>query len=135
MNLEITKEIVAKKLIYLNIHKSPGPELHPRVFKELAQELAEPLFLILKASLKLGKIPPAWKLASITPIYKNKGDKQCVENFRPVSLTSIACKLMESIIRDAMLNFLESSGSLSNKQFGFLGGRSTVIQLLQIMDK
>ena len=50
-------------------------------------------------------------------------------------MTSIACKLMESIIRDAMLNFLKSNGSLSNKQFGFLGGRSTVIQLLQIMDK
>ena len=77
LNLEITKEIVAKKLINLNIHKSPGPDkLHPRVFKELAQELAEPLFLILKSSLKLGKIPSAWKLASITPIYKNKGDKQ-----------------------------------------------------------
>ena len=42
---------------------------------------------------------------------------------------------MESIIRDAMLNFLKSNGSLSNKPFGFLGGRSTVIQLLQIMDK
>ena len=136
LNLEITKEIVAKKLINLNIHKSPGPDkLHPRVFKELAQELDEPLFLILKSSLKLGKIPSAWKLASITPIYKNKGDKQCAENFRPVSLTSIACKLMESMIRDAMLNFLKSNGSLSNKQFGFLGGRSTVIQLLQIMDK
>ena len=50
-------------------------------------------------------------------------------------LTSIACKLMESIIRDAVLNVLQSNGSLSNKQFGFLGGRSTVIQLLQIMDK
>ena len=136
LNLEITKEIVAKKLINLNIHKSPGPDkLHPRVFKELAQELAEPLFLILKSSLKLGKIPSAWKLASITPIYRNKGDKQCAENFRPVSLTSIACKLMESIIRDAMLNFLKYNGSLSNKQFGFRGGRSTVIQLLQIMDK
>ena len=123
-------------LINLNIHKSPGPDKsHPRVFKELAQELAEPLFLILKSSLKSGKIPSAWKLASITPIHKNTGDKQCAENFRPVSLTSIACKLMESIIRDAMLNFLKSNDSLLNKQYGFLGGRSTVIQLLQIMDK
>ena len=103
LNLEITKEIVAKRLINLNIHQSPGPDkLHPRVFKELAQELAEPLFLILKSSLKLGKIPSSWKLGSITPIYKNKGDKQCAENFRPVSLTSIACKLMETIIRDAL---------------------------------
>ena len=98
-----------KKLINLNIHKSPGPDkLHPKVFKELAQELGEPLFLILKSSLKLGKIPSAWKLASITPIYKNMGDKQCAEYFRPVSLTSIACKLMESIIRCLLTVFMIS---------------------------
>ena len=42
---------------------------------------------------------------------------------------------MESIVRDAMLDYLKSNGILTNKQFGLLSGRSTVLQLLMVMDK
>ena len=128
------KEIITKKLHDLNINKYPEPDnLHPKIFKELAQEIVEPIFIIFNLSIQLNKIPAGWKSASITPIYKNKGDKH--ENYRPVSLTSIACKTMESIVRDAMLDYLELNGIPTNKQFGFLSGRSTVLQLLMVMDK
>ena len=61
--------------------------------------------------------------------------KRDPENYRPVSLTSLVCKILESLVRDAMLNFLTANKTLTNKQFGFLCGRSTVLQLLKVIDR
>ena len=134
--INIKKEIIIKKLKNLDSNKSPGLDnLHPMIFKELAEVLAEPLFIIFTTSLVTGKLPQEWKMAKITAIYKNKGDKHSAENYRPISLTSIACKIMESIIRDDIMKYLSENNILTNRQFGFMGGRSTTTQLLQIMDK
>ena len=101
LNVKITKELIEIKLRGMNINKSPGPDLmHPRVIKEIAFAGIDPFYIIFDLSLKLGKIPSAWKRASVTPIYKNKGSKQEAGNYRPISLTCIACRMMESIIRD-----------------------------------
>ena len=109
--------------------------MHPRVMKELASVLVDPLYVIYDNSIKLGKVPTAWKLATVTPIFKNKGSKHDASSYRPISLTCIACRVMESIIRDSMMKYLRSNSLLSDKQFGFLGGRSTVLQLLTVVDK
>ena len=84
--------------------------------------------------MKTGKVPSAWKLGSISAIYKNKGSKHNVENYRPISLSSIACKILESIIRDSIMEYLKANKILSEKQFGFMRGRSTVLQLLKVVD-
>ena len=76
-----------------------------------------------------GIVPSDWKRANITPIYK-KDDKKDPENYCPVSLISILCKIMESIIKYHLLKHLKDNNILSNKQYGFLPGRSTVLQLL-----
>ena len=76
-----------------------------------------------------------WKLALISPIFKNKGDKQDPKNYRPVSLTSLACKILESFVKDVMINFLTANNILTNKQFGFHGGRSTESKLRKVIDK
>ena len=136
MKLDITKEIIHQKLLKLNANKSPGPDnIQPRVLKELASVLVEPLLIIFKLSLKTGKIPTTWKVATVTAIFKNKGDKHYAGNYRPISLTSIACKILESIIRDAVMKYLKDNKLISNKQFGFLGGRSTTLQLLTAMNE
>ena len=115
-----------KKFERLNVNKSPGQDnIHPRILKEITAVIVEPLFIIFKTSTKLSKIPSEWKLALISPIFKNKGDKRDPENYRPVSLTSLACKILESLVR-AMKDFLTENNILTNKQFGFLCGRSTV---------
>ena len=136
LKLEITKEAVRQELTKIKSNKSPGPDtMHPRVVKEMIDVLVSPFHLIFKLSVKLGTIPSAWKLTNVSAIYKNKGNKHSRENFRPISLTSIACKILELIMREAILAYLKDNSLLSDKQFGFLGGRSTVLQLLRVIDR
>jgi hypothetical protein len=71
-----------------------------------------------------GIVPDSWKVAIIKALFK-KGDKKLASNYRPVSLTSILCKLMEKIIRKRTTDHMNSFNLLSDKQFRFLGGRST----------
>ena len=97
-DIEFTPKIVKKKLDSLNCTKSPGPDkLHPRVLKELSSIIAKPLAIIFQKSYETGDLPYIWKVANVIPIFK-KGDRHSTANYRPVSLTSIICKVMGSII-------------------------------------
>ena len=92
-NISITTEDMENKLLKLNVNKSCGPDnLHPKILKELASELAYPLKLLFDKTLSEGRIPTKWKLAEVRPIFK-KGDKSTPGNYRPVSLTSVCCKI------------------------------------------
>ena len=133
-NIVINLSIGKKKLDSLNINKPPGPDkLHPRLLKELCEVLSYPLSLIFKKSVDTGKIPCEWKYANITALYK-KGDKKYAGNYRPVSLTSVVCKVLESIIRENINEHMKSNKLFSDKQFGFISGRSTVLQLIRVID-
>ena len=84
----------------LKPEKSPGTdELHPRLLKECASTLAKPLKMLFDLTMKTGVIPDDWKRAEIRPIYKKKGKKTDPSNYRPVSLTSVVCKVFEKIIK------------------------------------
>ena len=89
--------------------------------------------LIFKSSLDSGKLPSNWKRARVVPIFK-KGNVADPGNYRPISLTSIACKIMEKIIKNEMINFISENKLLYDDQFGFLPRKSTVLQLLLCMD-
>jgi len=109
-----TPEEVLQVLSKLNISKSPGPDgIHPRMLKELACELCEPLAIIFNTSMRQGKIPDDWKLADVTAVYK-KGDKCLSENYRPISLTCIACKVNEKIIRNNLEVYLKINKLITN---------------------
>ena len=124
-----------KKLKKLNVNKSPGPDgLHPKVLSELAHELAEPLTIIFTKSLQQETLPQAWKDAKVTPLYK-KGGKRKPGNYRPVSLTSIICKIMESIVRDQVVGHMASNNLFSDAQHGFISGRSCSTNLIAVLDK
>jgi len=83
------EEEVKNLLHHLNTHKSVGLDaIHPRVLKELAEEIAKTLSLIYQQSWLTGEVPDDWRITSVTPIYK-KGQKEDPKNYRPVSLTSV----------------------------------------------
>ena len=85
-------------------------------------------------SLSSGVLPCDWKLADVSPIFK-KGAKNLAENYRPISLTSIACRILEKIIKNNIMDHLTREKLLSPKQHGFVNGRSTVTQLLNYLDR
>ena len=132
--IAISKEKVLKKLNKLNPSKSSGPDnLHPRVLKEIGPAIADPLTLLFNNSLTLRQIPDQWKTAVITPIYK-KGKKSDPGNYRPVSLTCNICKIDESFIFDAIYEHMEQNNFFSNRQYGFIKFRNTVLQLIKVVN-
>ena len=77
--------------------------IHPRVLKECAKELAEPLTILFQTSLKESKTPMDWKEVIVTPIFK-KGKRHEVGNNRPISLTAVCFKIMEKVIEKQYFN-------------------------------
>ena len=73
-----------------------------------------------------------WKLANVTPLFK-KGDKSNPGDYRPISLTSVVCKLMESILRDKIVKFLEKNIIIRHSQHGFCNKRSSLTNLLDFL--
>ncbi len=130
----ITTEDVQKKLAALKPNKSPGPDgFHPMLFRELANEVAEPLRTIFQKCLDEGYVPQSWKDAHVTPIFK-KGKKSAPGNYRPVSLTSIVCKVMESLVRDKVVDHMRNHNLFTDYQHGFIHGRSCSTNLLSVLD-
>ena len=80
-----------------------------------------------------GILPDEWKTSTVSVLFK-KGKKDSIENYRPISLTCICCKIMESVVRDHVMEYFSVNNLFSNKQYGFIKGRSTVLQLLKVTD-
>ena len=103
------------------------------VLKECANEITPAITSIFQASLDTGKLPTDWTNANISPIYK-KGDKHAAENYRPVSLTSVTCKLLEHIICSHILKHTDRHRILSPLNHGFRAGHSCETQLLTTLE-
>ena len=80
------------------------------------------------------ELPQSWKQAHVSAIHK-KGPKGKADNYRPVSLTSIVGKIMEAIMRETMILHMQQHSLFTKYQFGFIPNRSTVLQLLTVLDK
>ena len=83
--------------------------------------------------METGTVPNDFKEAYISPIFK-KGSRNDPGNYRPVSVTSIPCKILESIIRDSMVNHLDIHKLIAKEQHGFVKGRSCLTNLLETLD-
>jgi len=93
-----------------------------------------PLQIIYNNILSTSLYPDIWKIANITPVFK-KGDKQLIENYRPISLLPICGKVLEKIIFNRLYNFLHANSLLTENQSGFRPGDSTTNQLLYFIDE
>jgi hypothetical protein len=110
-----------------------GDMVNPFVLKQCSASLAKPLEIIFRASLEQSVIPNEWSQANVTPLFK-KGIRTDPSNYRPISLTSIPCKVMERLIRDQIARFVVRNKLLSPSQHGFVKGRACVTNLLETVD-
>ena len=129
-NIIIESKGVEKLLSNLKTSKAVGPDIIPNiVLKTCASELSVGLGSIFQYSLDTGTLPMDWRDANISPVFK-KGDRHQAENYRPVSLTSISCKLLEHILCSHILKHFEQYNVLTQLNHGFRSGYSTETQLL-----
>lgn len=80
-----------------------------------------------------GKIPDDWYQAKITPISK-RDHGLSVDSYLPVSLTCMVCKIMEKLLRDDEVSYVDTNNLISEKQHGFVNKRPYITQLLDIAD-
>jgi len=134
-HIRISGKEVKKKIRGLRAEAAAGPdEIGPRILIELQDALSPALATVFQKSLDEGVVPQDWKEANVTPIFK-KGSKSSPGNYRPVSLTAVSCKVMESILRDAITDHLELNKLINNSQHGFRKNRSCATNLLEFLEK
>jgi len=92
-----------------------------------------PLTMIYQLSIESGECPSDWKVANVTPIHK-KGDRTDPSNYRPVSLTSQVCKILESLVRKGIIEHMNENYLMSEAQHGFREGRSCLTNLLETLE-
>ena len=134
---EITVEPagVEKLLRQLNPNKATGPDSIPaRFLKECSDALSPILTTLFRKTFEEGKLPRDWKEANVTAVFK-KGDRNLASNYRPVSLTSILCKVQEHIIVSNVMKHLDNFNILSDCQHGFRSKRSCETQLITLVQE
>ena len=133
-SINITSAIVRTKLNKLNSNKSPGHDKwHPHFLKELADAICLPLSTLFNKSLKEGA-HKSWIVAVITVIYK-KEVRSVPGNYRPISITSVVSKIMDSIVRDKIVAHMMKHNLPTNDQHGFVPGRDCITQLLLCLEE
>ena len=132
----ITTGGVKKLLDDLNVHKANGPDGIPaRILQETSNEIAKAMALLFKVSLTQSDIPNTSGEALISPLFKGgKKDRYKAENKRPISLTSISCKVLEHILHSNIMKHLENNNILTDLQHGFRKHRSCETQLIKTVN-
>ena len=127
--MSFSPDKVESLLSNLDSDSATGPDsISPHVLKACSTALAHPLSVLFTLSFAQGHLPSAWKSANITALHK-KGAKTGPCNYRPISLLPIISKVMESIIASDIKSFHFSNGLISDHQFGFRPGHSTLDML------
>ena len=128
--IKVNVKGVLKLLKDIKPHKATGPDNIPgRLLKEAAEELAPGLAHLFQISVDNGKIPLDWKSALVTRVFK-KGNHSIPANYRPISLMSIVCKILEHIIHTSVISHFERNNILTDCQHGFPKRRSCETQLI-----
>lgn len=123
---------IENELSKIQINKSTGPDDIPNwVLRDLAPVLAPPLASVFNASIREGFLPQIWKSANITPIPKVSMPQDITTDLRPISLTSVTMKVLESFVATWIWNSVK--GNIHNNQFGGIKNSSTTHALVSML--
>ena len=133
-DITITVEDITRAINEISPNSAPGPDKIPaRLLKECKTQLAPALVILWQKSIDSGQIPSELLQQTIIPIFK-KENKSLPSNYRPISLTSHLIKVFERVLRDKIIQHLETNSLISKHQHGFRKHRSTLTQLLHHFD-
>ena len=94
-----------------------------KLLKSIQDFIAVPLCELINSSFSTGVFPNILKRACVTPIFKN-GDRNMINNFRPISVLPVMSKVVEKCMYERLNNYFTKLGIISSKQFGFMRGKS-----------
>ena len=127
--------IVESALNNLKINSSAGVDkIPPRILRVCSSELSVSLSAFFNKSLSSGLLPNEWKSALVIPIHKS-GSKIDVANYRPISMLSCVCKVLEKIVNQCIIMYLTDTNQISEFQHGFLPKRSCNTMLLYTINE
>ena len=131
-NVQISNENIIKIIHNLDPNQGHGHDMVSiQMLKLCGPSLCKPLSIIFKSCLSQMKFPMEWKKANMVPIH-TKNDKQCIKNYRHVSLLPICSMIFERLLFNELYKFLNENDLLSSNQSGFRPGDSCINQLLSI---
>jgi len=104
-----------------------------KMIKLIGPEIVVPLSHIFNLSLSTGEFPSQLKQCRVIPIFKSGDQLEC-DNYRPISLLSSISKILEKVVAEKLVHHLKENDLLYKHQYGFLSGKSTEQNLLQILD-
>ena len=119
----------------LNKKKSTAPgadTIHYDMIKYSSDKCKWQLLHLINKSWMEGKLPDQWKLGTIIPILKPNKPAHDPGSYRPISLTSAICKIMETMIAHRLTSHIESNNLLAPTQSGFRKNRSTLDQIIRL---
>jgi len=117
-------------------HSTPGADKIPyELIQNLHKTSLKTLLKIYNTIWNSGNLPTEWKHAIILPILKPSKDPTIPGSYRPISLTSCLCKVMERMSTDRLQWFVERKNLLTTNQTGFRKGRNTMDQIIRLQDK
>ena len=104
----------------LNEKSSPGVTgIEGSILKASSTAIAQPITDLFNLCIETNKIPDEWKISFITPVFKGKGSKSQVGNYRPISILPPLAKIFEKLISIQIYDFMSNNGMLHESQFGF----------------
>ena len=133
-NIEFNEQMIFRALMNLSPKISTTPDQIPGyALKQISISIIPFLTHFFNLTMLTGILPWQWRTAIVCPIHK-RGSRSSAKNYRPISLTSAICRLMEMIIKDIIINHIYEHHLISEHQHGFLPGRTTATQLLKALN-
>ena len=125
---------VMKVIRALKNSKSTGTDnIDTYVIKLVAKDILSPLTHIINISMLRSKFPSIWKNAKVVPLLK-KGDPLIAKNYRPVALLPIFSKILERVVFNQLVNYLDYNSLMHPNHRGSRSGYSTATALIRMYD-